>query len=74
LNTRTSSNASVASGSTSSMGTSGGSGNVNNSVSGEASSSQKTTVDLNSDLYEDIRKTVENMLTPERGRFWLSSS
>nr|WP_239002460.1 PilN family type IVB pilus formation outer membrane protein [Photorhabdus khanii] len=74
LNTRTSSNASVASGSTSSMGTSGGSGNANNSVSGDASSSQKTTIDLNSDLYEDIRKTVENMLTPERGRFWLSSS
>ncbi|STM96294.1 type IVB pilus formation outer membrane protein, R64 PilN family [Escherichia coli] len=37
-------------------------------------SSQSTTVGQEYDLYEDIRKTIEAMLTPEKGRYWLSAS
>lgn len=74
LNTRVNSNASVSSGSTSSMGTSGGSGGGDNSVSGDSSSSQKTTTLQDRDAYEDIRKTMETILTPEKGRYWLSES
>ncbi|EAO5493498.1 PilN family type IVB pilus formation outer membrane protein [Salmonella enterica] len=74
LNTRVKSNASVSSGSTSSMGTSGGSGGGDNSVSGDSSSSQKTTTLQDRDAYEDIRKTMETILTPEKGRYWLSES
>ncbi|MGR6773687.1 PilN family type IVB pilus formation outer membrane protein [Pectobacterium brasiliense] len=73
LNTKTESTASVISGTSSSMGASGGS-SVAGAASGDASSSQKTTTDLNSELYEDIRKTVETMLTPQKGRFWLSAA
>ncbi|HGG6757224.1 TPA: PilN family type IVB pilus formation outer membrane protein [Salmonella enterica subsp. enterica serovar Java] len=71
LNTRVSSNASVSSGSTSSMGTSGGG---DSSVSGDSSSSQKTTTLQDRDAYDDIRKTMETILTPEKGRYWLSES
>ncbi|MFV8760798.1 PilN family type IVB pilus formation outer membrane protein [Yersinia enterocolitica] len=71
LNTKISSSASVTSGSSGSIGSSGG---TNSGVSGESSSAQKTSVDLNSDLYGDIKKTIENMLTPSKGRFWLSSA
>ncbi|ECF2146591.1 PilN family type IVB pilus formation outer membrane protein [Salmonella enterica subsp. enterica serovar Newport] len=74
LNTRVNSNASVSSGSTSSMGTSGGSGGGDNSVSGDSSSSQKTTTLQDRDAYEDIRNTMETILTPEKGRYWLSES
>ncbi|EDT7809723.1 PilN family type IVB pilus formation outer membrane protein [Salmonella enterica subsp. enterica serovar Oranienburg] len=74
LNTRVNSNASVSSGSTSSMGTSGGSRGGDNSVSGDSSSSQKTTTLQDRDAYEDIRKTMETILTPEKGRYWLSES
>ncbi|EDM3689544.1 PilN family type IVB pilus formation outer membrane protein [Salmonella enterica subsp. enterica serovar Infantis] len=74
LNTRVNSNASVSSGSTSSMGTSGGSEGGDNSVSGDSSSSQKTTTLQDRDAYEDIRKTMETILTPEKGRYWLSES
>ncbi|HDD2120804.1 TPA: PilN family type IVB pilus formation outer membrane protein [Salmonella enterica] len=74
LNTRVNSNASVSSGTTSSMGTSGGSGGGDNSVSGDSSSSQKTTTLQDRDAYEDIRKTMETILTPEKGRYWLSES
>ncbi|HFW3088922.1 TPA: PilN family type IVB pilus formation outer membrane protein [Salmonella enterica subsp. enterica serovar Reading] len=73
LNTRVSSNASVSSGSTSSMGASGGSGG-DNSVSGDSSSSQQTTTLQDRDAYEDIRKTMETIITPEKGRYWLSES
>ncbi len=45
-----------------------------NSASGDATSSQSTTVGQEYDLYEDIRKTIEAMLTPEKGRYWLSAS
>jgi type IVB pilus formation R64 PilN family outer membrane protein len=71
LNTRVSSNASVSSGSTSSMGTSGGG---DSSVSGDSSSSQKTTTLQDRDAYDDIRKTMDTILTPEKGRYWLSES
>uniref|UniRef100_UPI003EBF07E8 PilN family type IVB pilus formation outer membrane protein n=1 Tax=Escherichia coli TaxID=562 RepID=UPI003EBF07E8 len=71
LNTKTSSSSSVSSGSTSTMGATGGG---DNSASGDATSSQSTTVGQEYDLYEDIRKTIEAMLTPEKGRYWLSAS
>lgn len=73
LNTNITSNASVTSGSTSSMGTSGGS-TTSSSVSGDSSSSQQTTVDQSRNVYEDMKKTLETMLTPQKGRFWLSAS
>lgn len=72
LNTNIISNASVTSGSTSSMGTSGGT--TNSSVSGDSSSSQQTTVDQSRNVYDDMKKTLETMLTPQKGRFWLSAS
>ncbi|EII6717545.1 PilN family type IVB pilus formation outer membrane protein [Salmonella enterica] len=73
LNTNITSNASVTSGSTSSMGTSGGS-TTSSSVSGDSSSSQQTTVDQSRNVYDDMKKTLETMLTPQKGRFWLSAS
>lgn len=72
LNTNITSNASVTSGSTSSMGTSGGSST--SAVSGDSSSSQQTTVDQSRNVYDDMKKTLETMLTPQKGRFWLSAS
>ncbi|MEI7307106.1 PilN family type IVB pilus formation outer membrane protein [Pectobacterium atrosepticum] len=71
LNTKTSSTSSVSSGTTSTMGTTGG---QQNSASGDSSTSQSTTTGQEYDLYADIRKTIEAMLTPEKGRYWLSSS
>lgn len=72
LNTNITSNASVTSGSASSMGTSGG--GTNSPVSGGSSSSQQTTVDQSRNVYDDMKKTLETMLTPQKGRFWLSAS
>lgn len=54
------------------MGTSGGT--TNSSVSGDSSSSQQTTVDQSRNVYDDMKKTLETMLTPQKGRFWLSAS
>lgn len=71
LNTKTSSSSSVTSGSTSTMGTTGG---QDSSASGDATSSQETKVGQEYDLYEDIRKGIEAMLTPNSGRYWLSAS
>ncbi|CCP05904.1 PilN family type IVB pilus formation outer membrane protein [Erwinia amylovora] len=51
----------------SSSGTTGG-------ATGDISSNQKTDYGMNSDLYDDIRKTIEQMVTPTSGRFWLSSA
>ncbi|HEY2454463.1 MAG TPA: PilN family type IVB pilus formation outer membrane protein [Scandinavium sp.] len=69
LNTKVDSSASINSGTGSQMGSDGASGS-----SGDASSAQKTAYDLSSNLYDDLRKTIENMLTPQSGRYWLSSS
>lgn len=71
LNTKTSSTSSVSSGTSNSMGATGG---QSNSASGESSTSQKTTTGQEYDLYADLRKAIEAMLTPEKGRYWLSSS
>lgn len=71
LNTKTSSTSSVSSGTTSTMGSTGG---QNNSASGESTTSQSTTTGQDYDLYADMRKSIEAMLTPEKGRYWLSSS
>lgn len=71
LNTKTSSTSSVSSGTTSTMGASSG---TDNSASGESSTSQSTTTGQEYDLYADLRKAVEAMLTPTKGRYWLSSS
>lgn len=69
LNTKIDSSASIDSGSGAQLGGTGSSG-----TSGQVSTAQKTKYDLNSDLYDDLRKTIENMLTPQVGRYWLSSS
>lgn len=71
LNTKMSSTSSVSSGTTSTMGATGG---QSNSASGESTTSQSTTTGQDYDLYADMRKSIEAMLTPEKGRYWLSSS
>lgn len=71
LNTKTSSISSVSSGTTSTMGATGG---QSNSASGESTTSQSTTTGQDYDLYADMRKSIEAMLTPDKGRYWLSSS
>lgn len=70
LNTIINSSASINSGTGTQMGASGSSGNS----SGDATSAQKTGFDLNSNLYDDLKNTVERMLTPQVGRYWLSAS
>ncbi|RAT10771.1 MULTISPECIES: PilN family type IVB pilus formation outer membrane protein [Lonsdalea] len=71
LNTKVNSSASINSGSGSQLGSGGG---TTGGTSGEISSNQKTDYGMNSDLYDDIRKTIEQMLTPKSGRFWLSAA
>ncbi|WP_200791503.1 secretin N-terminal domain-containing protein, partial [Klebsiella pneumoniae] len=62
LNASTSMDASVTGGTSASAGVSGG-GSNSNSLSGNQDTSQKTTVRLASELYDDLRKAVETMLT-----------
>ncbi|WP_226066798.1 MULTISPECIES: PilN family type IVB pilus formation outer membrane protein [Dickeya] len=71
LNTKIDSSASINSGSGNQLGSGGG---TSSGTTGDVSSAQKTSTDLSSNLYEDIRKTIENMLTPKNGRYWLSSA
>ncbi|QAX80325.1 PilN family type IVB pilus formation outer membrane protein [Yersinia hibernica] len=71
LNTKIDSSASINSGAGNTLGTGGGSGT---GMTGDVNSAQKTGYDLSSNLYEDIRNTVEKMLTPAKGRYWLSSA
>jgi len=71
LDAKTAMQSSILSGSTSSMGSSGGAGG--SGISGDGSTSQKTTVEMQSDLYSDIENTVKSMLTPSVGRYFLSA-
>ncbi|WP_277421974.1 PilN family type IVB pilus formation outer membrane protein [Enterobacter asburiae] len=71
LNTKVNSSASINSGSGNQLGSGGG---TSGGTSGDISSNQKTDYGMNSDLYDDIRKTIEQMLTPKSGRFWLSAA
>lgn len=71
LNTKIDSTASVNSGSGNQLGSSGGG---SSGTSGDINSAQKTAYDLSSNLYDDIRKTIDNMITPSKGRYWLSSA
>ncbi|MEW9824873.1 MAG: PilN family type IVB pilus formation outer membrane protein (plasmid) [Candidatus Symbiodolus clandestinus] len=48
--------------------------NSDSKISGENVSSQSSSLEITSDLYGDIRKVVESMLTPEIGRAELSST
>jgi type IVB pilus formation R64 PilN family outer membrane protein len=57
------------SGTTSSMGSSGGDGGV----SGDANTSQVTDMEIKSNLYEDVTNTIKSMLTPSTGRMNLST-
>ncbi|WP_394515124.1 PilN family type IVB pilus formation outer membrane protein [Pantoea sp. SGAir0215] len=70
LNTKVNSSASITSGAGTQLGSEGGTGGTK----GEVSSNQKTDYGMNSDLYNDIRKTVEQILTPKSGRYWLSDA
>ncbi|QLH61909.1 PilN family type IVB pilus formation outer membrane protein [Serratia symbiotica] len=71
LNTKINSSASITSGSGNQLGSGGGS---TGGTTGDVSSNQKTDYGMNSDLYADIRKTIEQMVTPKTGRFWLSDA
>ncbi|MFP1767855.1 PilN family type IVB pilus formation outer membrane protein [Lonsdalea quercina] len=71
LNTKVNSSASINSGSGNQLGSGGG---TTGGTSGDISSNQKTDYGMNSDLYDDIRKTIDQMLTPKSGRFWLSAA
>ncbi|WP_234472684.1 PilN family type IVB pilus formation outer membrane protein [Pantoea sp. S61] len=71
LNTKVNSSASINSGSGNQLGSGGG---TSGGSTGDISSNQKTDYGMNSDLYDDIRKTIEQMLTPKSGRFWLSAA
>ncbi|UYL02970.1 PilN family type IVB pilus formation outer membrane protein [Pantoea ananatis] len=70
LNTKVDSSASITSGAGAQLGNQSGTGGTK----GDVSSNQKTNYGMNSDLYNDIRKTVEQILTPKRGRYWLSDA
>lgn len=48
--------------------------NSDSKISGENVSNQSSSLEITSDLYGDIRKVVESMLTPEVGRTELSST
>ncbi|ADP10359.1 hypothetical protein EJP617_06780 [Erwinia sp. Ejp617] len=71
LNTKVNSSASISSGTGNQLGSSGG---TTGGATGDISSNQKTDYGMNSDLYDDIRKTIEQMVTPKSGRFWLSAA
>lgn len=73
LNASTSMDASVTGGTSASAGVSGG-GSGDSALSGNQDTSQKTTVRLASELYDDLRKTVETLLTPDSGRYYLSTA
>lgn len=68
MNSRINSSASINSGSGTQLGSDGA------SSSGEVSTEQKTAYGLSSEIFDDIRKTIEQILTPNVGRFFLSSS
>ncbi|MFB4363102.1 PilN family type IVB pilus formation outer membrane protein, partial [Pantoea sp. BS_8] len=70
LNTKVDSSASITSGAGAQLGNQSGTGGTK----GDVSSNQKTNYGMNSDLYNDIRKTVEQILTPKSGRYWLSDA
>lgn len=64
-------NATVVSGTMSSNGSSGGS--ASDAISGDASNTQTTTVDMKSALYQDVKNAVTSMLTPGIGRMFMST-
>ena len=64
-------NATVVSGTMSSNGSSGGS--ASDAISGDASNTQTTTVDMKSALYQDVKNAVTSMLTPGVGRMFMST-
>ena len=68
MNTKIDSSASINSGSGAQLGSEG------SSSSGEVSTEQKTAYGLSSEIFDDIRKTIAQILTPNVGRFFLSSS
>ncbi|EPU4471689.1 secretin N-terminal domain-containing protein, partial [Escherichia coli] len=64
-------NATVVSGTMSSNGSSGGT--ASDAISGDASNTQTTTVDMKSALYQDVKNAVSSMLTPGIGRMFMST-
>lgn len=68
MNSKINSSASINSGSGTQL---GGDGSSN---SGDISTEQKTAYGLSSEIFDDIRKTIAQILTPNVGRFFLSSS
>lgn len=70
MDSKTVFNAKVVSGTTTSSGTSGSS---NGGLSGDVNTSQTTTTEMGSSLYEDLKNTVSAMLTPGTGRLFLAA-
>lgn len=64
-------NSRVVSGTTSTAGVTGG--ESGNAISGDSNTSQTTTMEVTAALYEDLKKTVESMLSPGLGRMFLSA-
>lgn len=54
-------------------GTTTTSGNSDGSISGDANTSQSTTMEIKSSLYADLEEAIKSMLTPGMGRMFLSS-
>ncbi|MBS9441071.1 PilN family type IVB pilus formation outer membrane protein [Photorhabdus heterorhabditis] len=64
-------NSKVVSGTTSTAGNSGG--QSGNAITGDANTSQTTTMEIKSSLYADLQNSIKTMLTPNVGRMFLSS-
>lgn len=64
-------NSRVVSGTTSSAGTTGA--NSTGAIAGDSNTSQTTTMEIKSSLYEDLQSAVKTMLTPNVGRMFLAS-
>ncbi|EEJ4252261.1 PilN family type IVB pilus formation outer membrane protein [Salmonella enterica subsp. enterica serovar 4,[5],12:b:-] len=64
-------NAKVVSGTMSSSGSTGS--NSSGGMTGDASNTQTTTVEMKSSLYNDLKSEVSSMLTPGTGRMFLST-
>lgn len=61
----------VVSGTTSTAGSSGGQGG--NAITGDASTSHTTTMEIKSSLYSDLQDAIRTILTPGTGRMFLSA-
>jgi type IVB pilus formation R64 PilN family outer membrane protein len=71
MDSKTAFSSKVVSGTTTSSGTSGGSSG--GGMSGDVNTSQTTTMEMASGLYNDLQNTIKAMLTPGTGRLFLAA-